>query len=124
MDEVYTAILSLGVLDYTALIAAMAGFWYFFGRNKKGPEFEFNASSMMRPTVNGTNSLSLADSGGFVAKMKSTGRHVVVFYGSQTGTAEDLANRLAKDAQRYGLQKGRYIGCLTYKMLTVIMLHS
>jgi len=29
---------------------------------------------------------------------------VVVFYGSQTGTAEEFAGRLAKDASRYGMK--------------------
>jgi len=32
------------------------------------------------------------------------GRSVVVFYGSQTGTAEDFAGRLARDASRYGMK--------------------
>nr|XP_020861304.1 NADPH--cytochrome P450 reductase isoform X2 [Phascolarctos cinereus] len=36
--------------------------------------------------------------------MKKTGRNIVVFYGSQTGTAEEFANRLAKDAHRYGMR--------------------
>uniref|UniRef100_A0A8C1JHC8 NADPH--hemoprotein reductase n=1 Tax=Cyprinus carpio TaxID=7962 RepID=A0A8C1JHC8_CYPCA len=40
----------------------------------------------------------------FIEKMKKTNRNVVVFYGSQTGTAEEFANRLAKDAQRYGMK--------------------
>lgn len=31
-------------------------------------------------------------------------RNVVVFYGSQTGTAEEFATRLAKDASRYGMK--------------------
>lgn len=31
------------------------------------------------------------------------GKKVVVFYGSQTGTAEEFANRLAKDARRHGM---------------------
>ncbi|KAG9351915.1 hypothetical protein JZ751_023166 [Albula glossodonta] len=31
-------------------------------------------------------------------------RNIVVFYGSQTGTAEEFSNRLAKDAQRYGMR--------------------
>ena len=43
-------------------------------------------------------------SGGFIAKMKAQGRNVVVFYGSQTGTAEEFAARLAKEAARYGLK--------------------
>uniref|UniRef100_A0AAY4D864 NADPH--cytochrome P450 reductase n=1 Tax=Denticeps clupeoides TaxID=299321 RepID=A0AAY4D864_9TELE len=36
--------------------------------------------------------------------MLGGGRNIVVFYGSQTGTAEEFANRLAKDAQRYGMK--------------------
>ncbi|XP_036392884.1 NADPH--cytochrome P450 reductase-like isoform X2 [Megalops cyprinoides] len=40
----------------------------------------------------------------FIEKMKKTGRNIVVFYGSQTGTAEEFSNRLAKDAQRYGMK--------------------
>ena len=31
---------------------------------------------------------------GFIAKMRKTGRRLVVFYGSQTGTAEEFAGRL------------------------------
>lgn len=40
----------------------------------------------------------------FISKMKSTGRSVIVFYGSQTGTAEEFAARLAKEANRYGMK--------------------
>jgi len=32
------------------------------------------------------------------------GRNIAIFYGSQTGTAEEFAGRLAKDAQRYGMK--------------------
>ena len=35
-------------------------------------------------------------------KMKSSNRRMVVFYGSQTGTAEEFAGRLAKEGARYG----------------------
>lgn len=31
-------------------------------------------------------------------------RNIAIFYGSQTGTAEEFAGRLAKDAQRYGMK--------------------
>ena len=36
--------------------------------------------------------------------MKASGRNIVVFYGSQTGTAEEFAGRLAKEAARYGMK--------------------
>jgi len=32
------------------------------------------------------------------------GRNIAILYGSQTGTAEEFAGRLAKDAQRYGMK--------------------
>jgi len=108
-QHIVEAIFSLGFWDYSAITVSLFGFWYFFLRKKNnGHDLDFNATSLIRPVAVEAShgGLSLADSGGFVAKMKSTGRHVLVFYGSQTGTAEDLANRLAKDAQRYGLQKG------------------
>ncbi|KAJ1822982.1 hypothetical protein LPJ56_003037 [Coemansia sp. RSA 2599] len=40
----------------------------------------------------------------FVAKMRKAGKNVVVFYGSQTGTAEDFATRLGKDMQSGGVR--------------------
>ncbi|OSD07138.1 cytochrome P450 oxidoreductase [Trametes coccinea BRFM310] len=40
----------------------------------------------------------------FVAKMKEGKKRIVIFYGSQTGTAEEYAIRLAKEAkQKFGL---------------------
>ncbi|ORY78128.1 putative NADPH cytochrome P450 reductase [Protomyces lactucae-debilis] len=40
-----------------------------------------------------------------VKKMRESNKNAVVFYGSQTGTAEDYANRLAKEGHaKYGLQ--------------------
>jgi NADPH-ferrihemoprotein reductase len=42
-------------------------------------------------------------SGNFLSRMKSTNKKVVVFYGSQTGTAEEFAVRLAKESTRHGM---------------------
>jgi NADPH-ferrihemoprotein reductase len=40
-----------------------------------------------------------------VEKMEESGKNCVIFYGSQTGTAEDYASRLAKEGKsRYGLE--------------------
>lgn len=48
-------------------------------------------------------SSSLSVSGNFLDKMKTRKKRVIVFYGSQTGTGEEFANRLAKDSSRLGL---------------------
>lgn len=45
----------------------------------------------------------------------------MVFYGSQTGTAEEFANRLAKDAQRYGM-KGMAADPEEYDMVLLAMI--
>lgn len=58
------------------------------------------------------NSLAMANghkiagkSRNFLEKMDESGKNAIVFYGSQTGTAEDYANRLAKEgSSRFGLK--------------------
>ncbi|XP_076876399.1 NADPH--cytochrome P450 reductase isoform X3 [Brachyhypopomus gauderio] len=40
----------------------------------------------------------------FIEKMKENDRNIVVFYGSQTGTARGFATRLVKDAQNYSMR--------------------
>ena len=40
----------------------------------------------------------------FVHFLPFQSRNVVVFYGSQTGTAEEFAGRLAKDSAGYGMK--------------------
>lgn len=47
------------------------------------------------------------------------GKNIIVFYGSQTGTAEEFANRLSKDAQRYGM-KGMAADPEEYDMVNCI----
>ncbi|KAF2143712.1 uncharacterized protein K452DRAFT_285746 [Aplosporella prunicola CBS 121167] len=63
------------------------------------------------PTDPYASSLALANgakagkSRNIIEKMEETGKNCVVFYGSQTGTAEDYASRLAKEgASRFGLK--------------------
>ena len=44
----------------------------------------------------------------FISRMKAGKKRVVVFYGSQTGTAEEFAARLAKDSSRHGMPAFTY----------------
>ncbi|KAL8560658.1 hypothetical protein ACOMHN_052674 [Nucella lapillus] len=89
----------LSMVDIVILTAAggFAIYWFFF-RNKKQETPTFKKLTVT-PMLQRQESAA-----GFLAKMKNHGRNVVVFYGSQTGTAEEFATRLAKDASRYGLK--------------------
>uniref|UniRef100_A0A671MBQ3 NADPH--hemoprotein reductase n=1 Tax=Sinocyclocheilus anshuiensis TaxID=1608454 RepID=A0A671MBQ3_9TELE len=75
-----------------SLIAGLLVYWIIF-RKKAEPIPEFKK---LEPQTTRETS--------FIGKMKKTGKNIVVFYGSQTGTAEEFANRLAKDAHRYGMK--------------------
>ncbi|KAG5984794.1 hypothetical protein E4U55_003159 [Claviceps digitariae] len=53
-------------------------------------------------TVNGAKA---GRSRNIIEKMEESGKNCVIFYGSQTGTAEDYASRLAKEGKsRFGLE--------------------
>ncbi|KAF4108336.1 NADPH--cytochrome P450 reductase isoform X1 [Onychostoma macrolepis] len=95
-DEEQTPEALLSSLDIFlfSLIAGLLIYWFFF-RKKTEPVPEIKPFTAVTPQIRETS---------FVEKMKKTNRNIVVFYGSQTGTAEEFANRLAKDAQRYGMK--------------------
>ncbi|MBN3325408.1 NCPR reductase, partial [Atractosteus spatula] len=77
-----------------SLISGVLIYWFFF-RKKKEEIPEFKKIATVAPSTRETS---------FIEKMKKTGKNIVVFYGSQTGTAEEFANRLSKDAHRYGMR--------------------
>ncbi|CAM4888912.1 unnamed protein product [Rotaria socialis] len=51
----------------------------------------------------GVKGTGASQEGSFVDRMIHSNKKMVVFYGSQTGTAEDFAQRIAKQAKRYGI---------------------
>merc|ERR1719228_3126218 len=94
----------LGTLDYVLLaaIAGAAAWWFFIreGENDQIPDCEIKPMAVPAASESGGSGAEK----GFLAKMKKTKRRMVVFYGSQTGTAEEFAGRLAKEGARYGLK--------------------
>ncbi|KAL1260133.1 hypothetical protein QQF64_007960 [Cirrhinus molitorella] len=93
MDEDEPFFSNLDIFLFS-LIAGLLIYWFIF-RKKTEPIPEFKKLESTAPTTRETS---------FIDKMKKTGKNIVVFYGSQTGTAEEFANRLAKDAHRYGMK--------------------
>jgi len=84
---------------FVSVAVGAAAYYFIFKKNKDEDE----DTNMLLPTP--TTSFARSDaSSSTVEKMKKSNKTVVVFYGSQTGTAEEFSNRLAKDAQRYGLK--------------------
>ncbi|XP_071790459.1 NADPH--cytochrome P450 reductase-like isoform X1 [Asterias amurensis] len=90
-----------GMLDILLMTVSLGiGVYWFFFRGKKPADQQFTAIKKL--TVAPT--LTRGSNMGFIDKLKSSGKNVVVFYGSQTGTAEEFATRLSKDSQRYGMK--------------------
>uniref|UniRef100_A0A4W4FUX2 NADPH--hemoprotein reductase n=1 Tax=Electrophorus electricus TaxID=8005 RepID=A0A4W4FUX2_ELEEL len=89
----YSLLSNLDIFLFS-LIAGVIIYWLMF-RKKPVTIPDFPKLETQAPTARETS---------FIEKMKKTGKNIVVFYGSQTGTAEEFANRLSKDAQRYGMK--------------------
>ncbi|BFZ04391.1 hypothetical protein BsWGS_07430 [Bradybaena similaris] len=90
--------ISLTDLFILSLAGGFAFYWFII-RNRKQETATFK-----KLTVSPVLERSESSDATFITKMKNTSRNVVVFYGSQTGTAEEFATRLAKDASRYGMK--------------------
>ncbi|XP_019865279.1 NADPH--cytochrome P450 reductase isoform X2 [Aethina tumida] len=85
------------------LVVVLIGVGYWLIQRKKGKEaLAANGRSYsIQPTSIG---LQTTSDNSFIKKLKSSGRSLVVFYGSQTGTGEEFAGRLAKEGVRYRMK--------------------
>ncbi|XP_050305101.1 NADPH--cytochrome P450 reductase isoform X1 [Anthonomus grandis grandis] len=90
-------------LDIVILALIIGGVsWWLIKRNHRSLSTLSNGKSYtIQPT-----SLTLQNTtdNSFVKKLQSSGRSLVVFYGSQTGTGEEFAGRLAKEGVRYRMK--------------------
>ncbi|CAH0555747.1 unnamed protein product [Brassicogethes aeneus] len=82
------------------VLLAVVGYW-FLQKQKNKESLPNGKSYSIQPTSIG---LQTTSDNSFIKKLKTSGRSLVVFYGSQTGTGEEFAGRLAKEGVRYRLK--------------------
>ena len=91
----------LDTLDIVVLIGLLLGTIAYF---TKGTYWAVQKDPYATSFANGSASKA-GKSRDILEKMDESGKNCVVFYGSQTGTAEDYASRLAKEgSSRFGLK--------------------
>ena len=91
----------LDTLDIVVLVALLLGTIAYF---TKGTYWAIQKDPYATSFANG-HAGKAGKSRNILEKMDETGKNCVVFYGSQTGTAEDYASRLAKEgSSRFGLK--------------------
>merc|ERR1719494_472425 len=98
MDSGEMAIESANYL-YAVIFAAGAYITYrLFWAEAEEQQKQFNFKPMDAGPVQQQSS---SGGGDIISRMKAKNRNILILYGSQTGTAEDFATTLAKEAQRY-----------------------
>ncbi|KAI9668012.1 MAG: NADPH-cytochrome P450 reductase [Bathelium mastoideum] len=91
----------LDTLDIVVLVAILVGTVAYF---TKGTYWGVQKDPYAAAFAN-ANGAKAGKTRNILEKMDETGKNCVVFYGSQTGTAEDYASRLAKEgSSRFGLK--------------------
>lgn len=99
-DSIFSSFSTLDIALLTALL--VSAIWYILRKTKQDEYKPSTKSYSIQPTM---YTATTPTENSFVKKLKTSGRSLVVFYGSQTGTGEEFAGRLAKEGVRY-LMKG------------------
>ncbi|OTB20002.1 hypothetical protein K445DRAFT_52495 [Daldinia sp. EC12] len=91
----------LDTLDIIVLAAILVGTVAYFTKGK----YWGVTKDPYANALSNANGLKAGKTRNIVEKMEESGKNCVIFYGSQTGTAEDYASRLAKEGKsRFGLE--------------------
>ena len=104
---------STSIIIMTAVAGLALVYYVFRKRNdsNKNTISQIDLDKLLEQRKNMANNSSYRtsiSSSDFISKMKRTGKNIVFFYGSQTGTAEEFATRLAKSAPKYGMKGFAY----------------
>jgi len=91
----------LDTLDVVVLAAILLGTVAYFTKGKYWAVTKDPYASSFA----GANGAKAGKTRNIIEKMEESGKNCIIFYGSQTGTAEDYASRLAKEGKsRFGLE--------------------
>ncbi|KAI1470674.1 NADPH-cytochrome P450 reductase [Daldinia caldariorum] len=91
----------LDTLDLIVLGAILVGTVAYFTKGK----YWGVTKDPYANALSNVNGLKAGKTRNIIEKMEESGKNCVIFYGSQTGTAEDYASRLAKEGKsRFGLE--------------------
>ncbi|XP_037974141.2 NADPH--cytochrome P450 reductase isoform X1 [Plutella xylostella] len=82
----------------TALLGATV--WWLYSSRKENKKDEI---LLTKYSIQPAGNIQVTENS-FIKKLQSSGRRLVVFYGSQTGTGEEFAGRLAKEGVRYKMK--------------------
>ncbi|XP_034840509.1 NADPH--cytochrome P450 reductase isoform X1 [Maniola hyperantus] len=77
-----------------------AAVWWLYSSRKESKKDDLLLSNY---AIQPAGSIQVTENS-FIKKLQSSGRSLVVFYGSQTGTGEEFAGRLAKEGIRYKMK--------------------
>jgi NADPH-ferrihemoprotein reductase len=95
------AMAELDTLDMIVLAAILVGTVAYFTKGK----YWAVVKDPYAGSFAGLNGAKAGKTRNIVEKMEESGKNCIIFYGSQTGTAEDYASRLAKEGKsRFGLE--------------------
>lgn len=98
MDFLYGYFDTMDLIVF-AVITAVGCYFYFKYRLESSKSS--SQAQLLSTSISSTQSTQKSDRS-FLGRMKSEDRQILILYGSQTGTAEELAGRLAKDLIKYG----------------------
>lgn len=87
--------------DIIVLVILLGGaIWWLYNSKKENKKDDLLISKY---SIQAAGSIQVTENS-FINKLKASGRSLVVFYGSQTGTGEEFAGRLAKEGIRYKMR--------------------
>jgi NADPH-ferrihemoprotein reductase len=105
--QLATILSTLKFTDYLMLGGITVIAYFLLRKKAKQNDKLINIKSLKTVPFLPTESQNKDAGGGtksLIERMKSSGKNMVVFFGSQTGTGEEFAQRLVKNSRLYGIK--------------------